>query len=100
MAKHLLTWSIDHSRISVDPKERGASWGALLSMVENDLERGAMKDWGVFPGENKGYCIFEGSNLELMKVTQQYSPFVEFNTHPVASILEAKDLIKSLRSSD
>ena len=100
MAKHLLIWRIDQTRVPVNAKERGASWDALLSMVENDLERGAMRDWGVFPGENKGYCTFEGSNLELMKVTQQYSPFVEFTTHPVASILEAKDLIKSLKSSD
>jgi hypothetical protein len=96
MAKHLLIWRMRNSRIPVDPKERGSAWGALIAMVENDMESGAIKDWGAFPGEGKGYCTFEGTNLELMKVTQQYSPFVDFKTHSVASVLEVKDLITGL----
>ncbi len=96
MAKHLLIWRMINDRVPVDPQERGVGWGALLKMVENDLERGVMKDWGAFPGEGKGYAIFDGSNLDLMKMTGQYNPFVVFETHPVATILEVGDFIKTI----
>ena len=96
MAKYLLIWRMHNSRVPVDPRERGAAWGALVTMVENDIEKGAMRDWGAFPGENKGYCVFEGTQLELMRMTQQYIPYVEFETHSVASILDAKDITKEL----
>ena len=96
MARHLLLWKMANARTPVDTRERSAAWGALLTMIENDLERGVLKDWGAFPGEGKGYLVFEGSNLELMKMTSQYNPYVMFETHPVANILEVKDFIKSL----
>jgi hypothetical protein len=67
-----------------------------MAMVENDLEKGTMQDWGAFPGENRGYLIFEGSNLELMKMTGQYTPYVAFETHPVANVLEVKDFLKTM----
>lgn len=96
MAKHLLLWKMVNERIPVDPQERGAGWGILLAMVENDLEKGVIKDWGAFPGEGKGYAIFEGSNLELMSMTARFNPYVVFETHPAANILEVKDFIKAL----
>lgn len=96
MAKHFLLWKMVNERIPVDPQERGAGWGTLLAMVENDLERGMIKDWGAFPGEGKGYVVFEGSNLELMKMTARFNPYVVFETHPVANILEVKDFIEAL----
>ncbi len=96
MARHLLLWRMVNERIPVDPKERGAGWGALLNMVEKDLEQGVMKDWGAFPGEGRGYAVFEVSNLDLMKTTAQYNPFVVFVTHPVSTIIEAKEFISSL----
>ena len=96
MAKHLLLWRLSNTRIPVDPKERGTGWQALLTMVKNDLEGGVVKDWGAFPGEGRGYAILEGTYLDIMRMTQQYNPYVVFRVHPVASILEVDDFIKEL----
>jgi hypothetical protein len=67
-----------------------------MEMVKQDISKGLAKDWGVFPGTNKGYCVFEGSNLEVMKMTQQYAPYVGFEVHPVGSVEEVGELIEHL----
>jgi hypothetical protein len=93
MAKHLFLWRLNRGLIPADPKERASGWGMLLEMVQKDLDSGLAKDWGAFPGENKGYIIAEGDNLAIMKMTQQYVPYVTFEIHPVASMSEIKELL-------
>ena len=96
MAKYLMLWSLDKSLIPADPKERGGGFALLMEMVKQDMENGISKDWGVFPSEGAGYCILEGTNVEIMKTTEQYVPYVDFETHPVATVEEAGELIKHL----
>ena len=96
MAKYLMLWSLDKSLIPADPKERGGGWALFMELVKKDMERGVSKDWGVFPSEGAGYCILEGSNVEIMKTTEQYAPYVDFETHPVATVDEAIELIQYL----
>ncbi len=96
MSKYLLLWTLDPARIPIDPRERGKGWEILMDMVKNDREKGILRDWGTFPSEGRGYSIVEGSTLEVMKMTEQYTPFVHFEIHPAASIDEAAKLIRHL----
>ena len=96
MSKYLLIWRLDPSRVPSDSRERGKGWGMLMTMIKTDREKGILKDWGAFPSEGRGYCVLEGSPLEVMKMTEQYAPFVHFETHPVASVNEVEQLIRHL----
>ena len=96
MGKYFLKWSLDTSRIPIDPKERGAGWSLLMNMIKEDREKGILHDWGAFPSEGKGYCIVEGSNVDVMKMTDKYVPYVSFETYPVASILEVDEFLTHL----
>ena len=96
MAKYLVLWEIDETRIPVDPKERGAGWKALLDMVKKDMAEGSMKDWGSFIGENSGYTIYEGTEMELSTHLQQYVPYVRFEVHPAVSVSHTEQLIEAL----
>lgn len=93
MGKYLLLWSLNKNLVPVDAKERASGWGMLLEMVKQDLNKGLAKDWGAFPGENRGYVIAEGDTLEIMKMTQQFAPYVNFKIHPVASTNEIAELL-------
>lgn len=64
-----------------------------MEMVQKDLDSGLIQDWGAFPGENKGYSVAEGDHLDIMKMTQQYAPYIAFEIHQVASINEIKELL-------
>ena len=96
MARYLLLWEVDQTKIPINPKERGAGWAALMNMVRQDREKGITKDWGAFVGESKGYAVNEGSELEVMKALQQYVPFVRFQVYPIASESLVNEMIKGL----
>jgi hypothetical protein len=96
MGKYLLLWRMDPARVPVDPKARSTGWSALMGMVKKDMEKGISKDWGAFIGEGGGYAIAEGSETEVSIMTQQYSPYVHFETHPIMSVNQVEDMLKAL----
>lgn len=97
MEKYLLQWRLNSSLIPADVQERASVWGKFMEMTKQDINKGLLKDWGGFCGESQGYCILEGSKLDLMKVTQKYVPFVEFEVHPVVSIDDLGELLRSMQ---
>jgi hypothetical protein len=96
MAKYLLLWEIDTTRVPVSPKERGAGWKALMEMVKQDMKKGMTKDWGAFVGEINGYSVAEGTEVEIGNMLQQFAPFVRFKVHPIASVSQVEEVIKAL----
>jgi hypothetical protein len=96
MGKYLVLWEVDQTKIPVDPKERGDGWGLLMAMVKQDIEKGITKDFGAFVGENQGYSVQEGTELEVMNTLAQYVPFCIFKVHPVASESHVGEMIKGL----
>jgi muconolactone delta-isomerase len=96
MGKYLYLWELDRTKIPVDAKERGVGLTMLLEMVKQDIKKGITKDWGAFAGEFNGYSVVEGTEVEILKQVQQYTPFVYFRTYPIASIAQIEEMIKSL----
>ncbi len=96
MAKYLILWEVDQTKIPMDPKERGEGWGMLMAMVRQDHEKGTTKDWGAFVGESNGYSIAEGTELEVMQELQQYVPFCTFKVYPIATESQVNEMIKGL----
>jgi hypothetical protein len=96
MAKYLMLWECDNSRLPADAKERAAGWKALMDAVKKDLTDGVAKDWGVFVGENSGYFILEGNDVEISLRIQQYVPFVVFKTYPIAGVSQVDKIHKAM----
>jgi hypothetical protein len=96
MGKYLVLWELDQTKIPIDPKERGAGWSMFMAMVRKDFEKGITKDWGGFVGENKGYTIAEGTELEIGNILQQYVPFCIFKVYPIATEGQINQMIKAL----
>ena len=55
-----------------------------------------IKDWGAFTSEGQGYCVVEGSNVEIMKMTEQYVPYIQFEIKPASTVEEVDELLKHL----
>jgi len=96
MGKYLLLWDFDRARIPVDLKERGFALNMLVEMVKQDIKKGFIKDWGVFPGEFSGYTVVEGTEVDIMNFVQQYTPFVYFKAQPTGSISQVEEMIKAM----
>ena len=91
-----MLWELNRSLIPVNPQERGKGFAALMAFVQQDIKKGLTKDWGCFVGEGNGYCVVEGSEADISKMTQQYSPFIKFSTHPIASVEQMDELFQSM----
>lgn len=96
MGKYLMIWELNVDHTPVDPKERGAGYELLIAMVKQDKKRGLTKYWGNFVGEGSGFTIVEGSEVDINKMVQQYTPYVKFKTHPFVTLEQAAEVIASL----
>lgn len=96
MGKYLVLWEVVEDRLPVDAKEMGAGWGVLIEMVKQDIKAGITKDWGGFVGEINGYAVSEGTEVEVGKALTKYAPYVRFKVHPISSVSQVGEVIKSL----
>ena len=96
MPRYLMIWELDTTKVPIIPKERAAAWSPMLNMVEQDLKSGILKDWGTTIGEMSGYGVAEGSEVEIANMSQKYIPFVHFETHPLMSVSEMREVVKKL----
>ena len=96
MARYLLLWKVDTSRVAESPRDRATAFDMLLAMVREDMARGEVKDWGLYVGEMRGYAVVEGTEVEVGNFIQRYVPYVSFKTHPVASISQVEEVTKNM----
>ncbi len=98
MGKFLLLWEMDMSRVPENPKDRAAAAANLLKLIRKDMEGGAITDWGAFIGEGRGYAVCEGTHAEVNLAVQKYMPFVMFELHPITTLTENEETMKTLMS--
>ena len=96
MGKYLLLWELDRTKIPEDPKERGVEFNMFMKLIKQDIKKGILKDWGLFVGEDHGYSVIQGAEVEVIKTVQQYTPLVYFAAHPIASLDQEGKMIKTL----
>ena len=96
MSRYLLIWELNPDYVSENAVERGNQWKQLMSMVQQDMQKGVTKDWGAFIAERGGYCVVEGTELEVSIMAQQYSPYVEFSTHACSSVDQTNELLEAM----
>jgi len=96
MGKYLLLWELDPTRMPVDPKERATLWGTLMARVREDIEKGVIKEWGMFVGGSSGFYVGEGSEVEISLVNQRYVPYGAFKAYPITSENQVNEMIKAL----
>ena len=94
MAKYLITWEVDMSRIPTDPKERTAMRMKMLEMTKQNLKGGKIIDWGTSLGGYQGYAIGQGSAIDMAMA--QFSPYVTYNIQEVLSVDEMLEAMNSL----
>jgi hypothetical protein len=96
MSKYLVLWEGVPGTMPVDPKERAAVTGKVMEMTKQALDSRQIIDWGIFAGGDAGYAIGEGAAADMLKGSMQFSPYFKFNVHPVLSLQEVGEVMKSI----
>ena len=96
MGRYMIIWEVEKAHIPLDPKERGEGWGMLMAITKQDMEKGLVKEWSVVVGENRGYNIAEGTEVEIANMIQQYVPYINVQVLPLATFSQTEEIIKTL----
>lgn len=94
MAKYLVLWELDESKIPDDPKERKAAWLAAQEAVAAQMKSGLVKDRGNFLGVTAGFTIEVGDPEEVLAGHLQWIPFCRMKVYPFVSLDEAQASLK------
>jgi|COG998Drversion2_1049125.scaffolds.fasta_scaffold283962_2 hypothetical protein len=93
MAKYFSSWQVVRERMADDPATIARSWQMLMGMIKADFESGKLKEWGAFPGSLGGYSVIEGTEVDVMKFTMQYAPYIAFDVRPLVGAAEVEEFI-------
>jgi hypothetical protein len=96
MSKFLFLWEGVPGTMPVDPKERAAVLGKMMEMTKQALDKGDIKDWGLFAGGDAGYAIGEGTDADALRGAMQFTPYFKFTVHPVLSLQQVAEVMKSM----
>ena len=96
MSKFLFLWESVPGYTPADPNERAALLGKLMEMTKKALDEGQITDWGLFAGGGAGYGIGAGTESDALRGAMQFAPYIKFTVHPVLSLKEVGEVMKSM----
>jgi hypothetical protein len=96
MAKYLVLWEADESKIPVEPKVRRDAWLLAIEATKKDMKDGLVKEWGAFAGQPNGFIITEGTEEQILALTVKFMPFFRFKTILLASINQVEAAVKAI----
>lgn len=96
MAKFLVLWEVDTTRMPDKPAEIQKNLTMMLDMAKKNLESGGIKDFGIFIGRHAGYSVREGTEQEIAFALLKFFPYLKFRVYPVVSADEALENVKAL----
>ena len=96
MARYLVLWEADESKIPIDAKERQFGWLGAIELSKQDMKAGLIKEWACFAGQPNGYFIVEGTEEEILKITIKFMPFFRFKSTLLASIDQVEATLKAM----
>ena len=95
MARYYASWRVVRERMADDPATIAGGWKMLIEAVKADLDTGRVKEWGAFPGSLGGYSVIEGTEMDVMKFTMQYAPYIAFEVYPLVSAAEVEEFLSA-----
>ena len=67
-----------------------------LSVYRLGLKTGEIKEWAHYAGESAGYVIVEGNELDALKISDIFAPYVKFTSKVLLTIEQCEQVWKSL----
>jgi hypothetical protein len=96
MSKFLILWEGVPGYMPADPKQRGEITGKMMEMTKKALDERQISEWGIFSNGSAGYAMSEKTEADVLRGAMQFAPFFKFTVHPVLSLKEAGEVMKSM----
>jgi hypothetical protein len=67
-----------------------------MQAVQQGIESGMIKEWGAFLGLEKGFGVYEGSEVEVAAFLQQFSPWTSDKVIPYVTSAELNAMLDAM----
>ena len=81
------------------PTERSKVYMELVQIMRDGMERG-VRDFGLFVGENAGFIVFEGNEIELTLLCQQLYPYLQLRVKQFIGLDVYEETAKALKEME
>ena len=88
MAKYLVIWETNPTQTATNPEEAAKILSGARDWVQQNIDKGVLKDWGAYLTVSKGYGVWECSPVDLYKEVQKFTPYITCEINEVLSINE------------
>jgi hypothetical protein len=95
MGRYLWFWEEEPARMTADVQERLAMGKAMMQSILQGIEAGKIKEWGAMLGGNKGFGVYEGSEVEVATFMQQFGLGFRHEVHAVLSARQVAEYFDS-----
>jgi hypothetical protein len=96
MGRYLVIWEINNPRLPEDAQERAAAFKAAMQAVQAGIDSGMIKEWGAFLGLEKGFGVYEGSEVEVAAFLQQFAPWASDKVIPYVTAAELSAMVDAM----
>ena len=77
MPKYLYLWRLNFSQVRLDSVEMSKRQERLFAIIEENLKKGGLKDWGMYLDGVHGFAVRECEGTDLMTGILSFAPYIE-----------------------
>jgi hypothetical protein len=96
MAKYLVLWQWDDSKMPTEANERTAAFQKIMETTKQYFKEHPGEEWGNFPGEHKGYWIGATKWQDIARVSEMFTPYFKVEVNQAISLTEFEEFYKSM----
>ena len=93
MTKFHIEWK-QSSKIPEDPVKLAKLYLSHMEQVKADLKSGKLTDFGQYSNGSSGYCLIEGTEIDVFTTLMKWLPYVEFDVKPIVNVDQTIEAIK------
>jgi len=96
MTRYLVIWKAVNSRFPENREAKIKQQIGFTQLVQEALKSGGpLKEWATIPDGTMGYAIFDGSEIDMGVMATFYTPYFEFEVHPIMTADQFMGILKT-----
>ena len=96
MAKYHISWKINLAAYPPDRQARMKLNETLWKVMDDQMKKGLVKDYGVYPDGQSGFLIGGGEILDVYRAVSMFIPYVTCEVDEVIPFEKQKEILREI----
>ena len=97
MARYLALWHLNpFVQFPTDPSKLLELNEKMWAVMDDQIKKGMVKEFGVFQDGTSGYLIAEGNATDVFTASNMFMPYIIGESHEIIPYEKQKEIIRAL----